>query len=71
MKFFCFNELKQSKIIQDDYEADKFPNEYELNDEENDRHWSSFKVKSLFQIMYYNTWTAQNTNACHGCTHSI
>ena len=38
MKFFCFNELKQSKIIQDDYEADKFPNEYELNDEENDRH---------------------------------
>ena len=32
----------------------KFPSEYELDDKENDRHRSSFKVKSLFQIMYYH-----------------
>ena len=42
------------KFIQDDCETDKFHSEYELNEEENDRHRSSFKVESLFQIMYYH-----------------
>ena len=41
-------------IVQDDFEIDKFHSEYELNDEENDWHRSSFKVESLLQIMYCN-----------------
>ena len=40
--------------MQGDREEDKFLGEYELDDEENDRHRSFFEVKSLFQIMYYH-----------------
>ena len=40
--------------MQDDCETDKFLSEYELDVEENDRHRPCFKVKSLFQIMYYH-----------------
>ena len=52
-------------FIQDDWETDKFPSEYELDDEESDRHSSSFKVKSLFQLMYYNASHGQHKAQTH------
>ena len=48
------NELSRKKNIKVDCKTDKVRSDYELDDEENDRHKSSFKVKSLFQIMYYH-----------------
>ena len=39
-------------FIKDDYKTDKFPSEYELDDEESDRHSPPFKAKSCI-IMHH------------------
>ena len=43
----------------------KFPSEYELDGEKNDRHRSSFKLKSLFQIMYYHATHRRHKTQTH------
>ena len=53
------------KFIQDDRETEKFPSKYVLADEENDKHRSSFKVKSLFQIMYYHATHGKHKTKTH------
>ena len=46
--------MSRKKNIKVDCKTDKVRSDYELDDEGNDRHKSSFKVKSLVQIMYYH-----------------
>ena len=53
------------KLIEDDCEIDECVNEYNLDDEENDKHQSSMKVKSLFQIMYYHATHDRHKTPMH------
>ena len=52
-------------------QINKIPREYVLDDEENDRYRFSFKVRSLFQIMYYHTIHGRHktqTHVMNACT---
>ena len=57
--------MNQSKFC----EIDQFSREYELDDEKNDRHRSSFKVKPLLQIMCYHPTNGQHKT--HGMNAQI
>lgn len=63
--FLCLMDWSRVIFIKDDYKTDKFPSEYELDDEESDRHSPPFKAKSIFQIMYYHASHGRHKTQTH------